>query len=324
MEDLRLGAFALSLLLTLRFLSLSSFGGQTVVCVSKGGRFLPYPLAGKAPGKALDLTFCRVFRGRTCCGVEQTHSALLSVRKLAVNGEASQECVNLWELLECSICDPKIGVQPGPSLICASLCDRIFHACLEAYFARDSSSRDLAPCGPSELVCAKASHLFSNGTELCNAAGFSVMSDDTGNMELSEEYCFGSRASLDTIHNSWKSSRKKQPEKSKKEQYSEDVFSWVRKMLLDRKLSCASGVMAIGAGAFFVRCRRDPRFKRSAAILQCSISYYYRCREEKRPLRFISLRISIPGCNGCLFVKIHPWITFFLHATAFCEGFFAN
>ncbi|KAI4372283.1 hypothetical protein MLD38_010531 [Melastoma candidum] len=280
MERLRFGAVTLSLLLTTLFisLSLSSFGGRNEFCVSKGGRFLPYPLAGKAPGKALGLTFCRVFRGRTCCGVEQTHSALLSVRKLAVNGEASQECVDMWELLECSICDPKIGVQPGPPLICASLCDRIFHACLEAYFGRDFSSRDLAPCSPGELVCAKASYLFPNGTELCNAVGFSVMSDDAGNMELSEEYCYGSRASLDTIQNSWKSSRKNHPEKSKKEGFSEEALSWGQSLsdageiLTSRRFQPFS---AIRKSSMLRQAREtrsrgrtdDPRFKKNVALV---------------------------------------------------------
>lgn len=111
------------------------------MCVSQGGRFPPFSSEGKPPKKAgkghKDLTLCRVFRKRTCCDAAQTHPALLSIRRLALTGEASQECLHLWELLECSICDPRVGVQPGTPLICTSFCDRVYQACSNAYFSMD-------------------------------------------------------------------------------------------------------------------------------------------------------------------------------------------
>ncbi|KAG7021079.1 hypothetical protein SDJN02_17767 [Cucurbita argyrosperma subsp. argyrosperma] len=137
-----------------------SSGESNDVCVSKGGRFTPFAMEGKPPkkvSKAQDLTLCRVFRKKTCCGVAQTYPALLSVRRLASTGEGNQECLQLWELLECSICDPLVGIQPGPPLICPSFCDRV-----------------LAPCGVNDFVCGRASEWVSNGTQLCSAAGFSV------------------------------------------------------------------------------------------------------------------------------------------------------
>ena len=116
-------------------------GKSDGVCKSPGGRFPPFASEGKPPKKVSkgpkDLTLCRLFRKKTCCDVAQTHLALLSVRRLAVTGEASQECLQLWELLECSLCDPHIGVQPGPPLICDSLCDRVYKACSNAYFSMD-------------------------------------------------------------------------------------------------------------------------------------------------------------------------------------------
>jgi len=120
-------------------------GKNARVCVSKGGRFPPYSSEGKPPKKvgkgARDLTLCRLFHKKTCCDVAQTYPASLSVRRLASTGEASQECLQLWELLECSICDPQIGVQPGPPLICASFCDRVYQACASAYFSMDANKR---------------------------------------------------------------------------------------------------------------------------------------------------------------------------------------
>ncbi|XP_028110992.1 uncharacterized protein LOC114309451 [Camellia sinensis] len=119
----------LLLLTSFNLLLPSIFGKSGGVCISPGGRFPPFANEGKPPSKVSkgrkELTLCRVFRKKTCCDVAQTHPALLSIRRLALTGEASQECLQLWELLECSICDPHVGVQPGPPLMCASLCDRI-------------------------------------------------------------------------------------------------------------------------------------------------------------------------------------------------------
>ena len=120
-------------------------GKPDKVCISPGGRFPSFSSEGKPPKKVSkgpkDLTLCRVFRRKTCCDVSQTHPALLAIRRLASTGEASSECLQLWELLECSICDPRVGVQPGPPVICASLCDRVFEACSNAYFSMDAKKQ---------------------------------------------------------------------------------------------------------------------------------------------------------------------------------------
>lgn len=113
--------------------------------MSQGGRFPPFLSEGKPPKRvrkgSKDLTFCRVFRQKTCCDAAQTYPALLTIRKLGSTGEASRECLQLWELLECSICDPHVGVQPGPPLVCASFCDRVFKACTDAYFSMDTMTQ---------------------------------------------------------------------------------------------------------------------------------------------------------------------------------------
>jgi hypothetical protein len=73
--------------------------------------------------------------------VTQTFPALVSVRNLALTGEGSQECIHLWELLECSICDPRIGIRPGPPVVCTPFCDMVFKACSESYFSVDMKTQ---------------------------------------------------------------------------------------------------------------------------------------------------------------------------------------
>ncbi|XP_070665289.1 folate-binding protein 1 [Malus domestica] len=140
------------------------------VCISQGGRFPPLSSEGKPP-------------------------KLVSVRKLASSGEAGPECLHLWELLECSICDPCIGVQSGPPAICASFCDRVFEACAEAYYSTDAITQVLAPCGVSDYVCGRASEWILNGTEFCHAAGFAVKDDASVSNE--EAFCYCGKASLE-------------------------------------------------------------------------------------------------------------------------------
>ncbi|KAI3961169.1 hypothetical protein MKX01_035755 [Papaver californicum] len=199
-----------------------------------------------------DLTLCRVFRKRTCCDVAQTHPALLTIRRLASAGEASQECLQLWELLECSICDPRVGVQPGPPLICASFCDRVFEACAGAYFSEDVKTQVLSPCGLNDFVCGRASEWASNGTELCKLAGFAIKSSEDNYGAGIEPSCYGGKASLDSIADSWKTSRPGVPRRAKKLGSFQDFQQWVRQMPINERVSWAVGGMVLTAGLLFV------------------------------------------------------------------------
>uniref|UniRef100_A0A2K2AAM1 Folate receptor-like domain-containing protein n=1 Tax=Populus trichocarpa TaxID=3694 RepID=A0A2K2AAM1_POPTR len=251
----------------------SPFPGKNAgVCLSKGGRFPPYTSEGKPPKKvskgAKDLTLCRVFRKKTCCDVAQTYPALLSVRRLASTGEASQECLQLWELLECSICDPQIGVQPGPPLICASFCDRVYQACANAYFSMDANKRVIAPCGVNDFVCGQAAEWVSNGTELCHAAGYAVKLSDDAYVGAEEASCYGGRASLDSIADSWRSSRSEFPQKDENLRVLEDFQQWVQEMPFSEKISWAVGGLVLTAGLLFMSKRKSHGQRQKLAAIQ--------------------------------------------------------
>ncbi|XP_022965856.1 uncharacterized protein LOC111465618 isoform X1 [Cucurbita maxima] len=232
-----------------------SSGESNDVCVSKGGRFAPFAMEGKPPkkvSKAQDLTLCRVFRKKTCCGVAQTYPALLSFRRLASTGEGNQECLQLWELLECSICDPLVGIQPGPPLICPSFCDRVFNTCSDAYFSVDAKTQVLAPCGVNDFVCGRASEWVSNGTQLCSAAGFSVK------IPNDETSCYGSKARLDSIANSWKSSPSVVvSQRTGHLGVLEDFQQWVKEMSFREQVSWLISSMVLSAGLLLASKRKS-------------------------------------------------------------------
>lgn len=249
------------LLLFFDFLIPTSAGQSSGVCVNPGGRFPVFSSEGKPPGKVArgprDLALCRVFRQSTCCDVAQTYPALLAIRRLASAGEGSQECLHLWELLECSICDPRVGVQPGPPLICASFCDMVLEACSNAYFSSDAKTQVLSPCGLSDLVCGRASEWVSNGTELCQLAGFSVQPARVGSQDVDEPFCYGGKASLESIADSWRNSKSSSSGKAKNSRVLEDFQQWVGEMPISERVSWAVGGLVLTAGLLFISKRKS-------------------------------------------------------------------
>ncbi|XP_051121542.1 uncharacterized protein LOC127244953 isoform X2 [Andrographis paniculata] len=245
-------------------------GKRSDICVSQGGRFPPFRNEGKPPKKAgkglRDLTLCRVFRKRTCCDVTQTHPALLSIRRLASSGEGSQECLQLWELLECAICDPRVGVQRGPPRVCASFCERVYDACSSAYLAMDARTQVLGPCGVGDFVCGRASEWVSNGTELCHAAGFSVTQFGDP-----EEACYGGRGSLDYIANSWKSSNSEISPGEKTNEVLEDFTQWIADMTFNDRISWAVGGMVLTAGLLLFSKRKTQNQRQKQAAIQRTV-----------------------------------------------------
>lgn len=121
------------------------YAAQIGKCAFQGARFPRFELEGKPPRRVSrredELTLCRAYRKRTCCAPEQTNAALVSIKKLAIYGEGSADCVSNWEAVECSICDPQVGVFSGPPLICSSLCRSLYESCSEAYFANDPTTQ---------------------------------------------------------------------------------------------------------------------------------------------------------------------------------------
>ncbi|TKY51764.1 hypothetical protein E2542_SST23283 [Spatholobus suberectus] len=66
----------------------------------------------------------------------------------------------------------------------------------------------LAPCGVNDFVCGRAAEGFSNGTDLCPAAGYQVKPSDVVHIASEETSCYGDKASLGSIADSWKASQK--------------------------------------------------------------------------------------------------------------------
>ncbi|CAI5995110.1 unnamed protein product [Closterium sp. NIES-64] len=150
-----------------------------------GGQWPPFWLHGKLPrkspkGGAQELTLCRVYKERTCCGRENSDHALISTRRLVVGGEPTDDCIAKWEALQCATCHPLIGTQHGPPAICNSFCDAVFSACGSAFFAADGTSQHIFPCGRRDTLCARADSLASSGRQFCQLAGFDWLPDSHG------------------------------------------------------------------------------------------------------------------------------------------------
>ncbi|KAK8467996.1 hypothetical protein PHAVU_007G197800 [Phaseolus vulgaris] len=192
----------------------------------------------------------------------------MSVRKLATTGEANPECLHLWELLECSICDPLVGTRSGPPLICASLCERIYEACSNAYFSMDVKTQILAPCGVNDFVCGRAAEWVSNGTDLCLAAGFRVRSSDIVYIASEEASCYGDKSSLGSVADSWKTSQFELTSKGERLRMLDDFHQWVREMPFGERVSWAIGGMVLTAGLVFVSKRKSHSHRQKLAAIK--------------------------------------------------------
>ncbi|XP_058770444.1 folate-binding protein 1 [Vicia villosa] len=261
-------AFLLLLILFHIFLPHSS-GKPNGACVSQKGRFPPFKSEGNPPKWGpKDMTLCRVFRKKTCCDATHTHPALLSVRKLASGGEASPECLHLWELLECAICDPRVGTRPGPPVICESLCENIYDACSNAYFSMDVKTQMLAPCGVNDFVCGRAAEWVSNGTDLCLAAGFRVKPSDMVHVASEETFCYGDKASLGSVADSWRASQFESTKKGENSMIFDDFQQWTRNMPFNERVSWAIGGMVLTAGLVFISKRKSNNQRQKLAAIQ--------------------------------------------------------
>lgn len=101
----------------------------------------------------------------------------------------------------------------------------------------------------NDFVCGKASQWVHNGTELCHAAGFAVKDD----AHIEETLCYGSKASLDLIADSWKASRSAVPQKGGGFGLLDDFQQWVAEMPFNDRVSWAVGGMVLTAGLLFLR-----------------------------------------------------------------------
>ncbi|KAJ6762654.1 hypothetical protein OIU79_023401 [Salix purpurea] len=219
-------------------------GKPARVCVSKGGRFPPYSSEGKPPKKEKP--------ARSACNYGNCWNAQFVIPKLVFS----------LDLL----------------LYAASFCDRVYQACASAYFSMDANKRVLAPCGVNDFVCGQASEWVSNGTELCHAAGFAVKLSDDAYVDVEEVSCYGGRASLDSISDSWRSPDSPLSEFTQKAEnigVVEDFQQWVQEMQFIEKVSWAVGGLVLTAGLLFMSKRKShsqSQRQKLAAIQRAAIA----------------------------------------------------
>ena len=109
----------------------------------------------------------------------------------------------------------------------------------------------LGPCGVTDYVCGRASKWIHNGTEFCHAAGFAVKDDISESLE--ERFCYGGRASLDLIADSWTGSHSDVPHKVNSLRLLEEMQQRVREMPFSERVLWAVGGLVLTAGLLFLR-----------------------------------------------------------------------
>lgn len=111
----------------------------------------------------------------------------------------------------------------------------------------------LVPCGVNDFVCGKAAEWVSNGSELCLSAGFTIKPSEDAYNGAEEASCYGGKASLDSIAESWGASRSELPPKAGNVGVLKDFQQRVQEMPFSDKVSWAVGGMVLTAGLLFLR-----------------------------------------------------------------------
>ncbi|PWZ22951.1 hypothetical protein Zm00014a_039943 [Zea mays] len=129
----------------------------------------------------------------------------------------SQECIHLWELLECSICDPRI--------------------------------------------------------ELCRLAGFSVQVSESSSAGVDDTFCYGGKASLDSISDSWTSSKDRPTLSGVASWDAQDFQRWAREMPVSERVMWAIGGMVLTgtAGLIFISKRKSYGHRQKQAGIVCNM-----------------------------------------------------
>lgn len=144
------------------------------------------------------------------------------------------------------------------ALFSFALCHTALVSSQFRYSPRSNSNEEtfcqvLAPCGANDFVCGRASEWASNGTELCLAAGFRVEQSVGMHGGIEEVSCYGGKASLDSIADSWGASRSEKPHKTGNSGLLEDFQQWLQDMPSNERVSWAVGGLVLTAGLLFIR-----------------------------------------------------------------------
>lgn len=168
-----------------------------------------------------------------------------------------------WEAMECALCDPQVGVRQGPPALCNSFCESCLDACSNAFFSFDSMTQVLQPCGPKDIICARASEWAANGSQFCELAGFAVPSSKG----IVKPVCFDGKPSLNTDVAASRKSGKKGT--NTKQQATRDmVQNFIMRMDRGDVIAWAVGGLVLTAGVILMRRQSLSSQRKRAAMLR--------------------------------------------------------
>jgi hypothetical protein len=107
----------------------------------------------------------------------------------------TKECREVWQLLQCSVCNPEMGVVNGSSLevedgrvpVCLGFCTKVYDQCLTSFFAGDEKFA-IRGCHPTkDTICSALGDWDLDARGFCNLAGFRVVGQQIASINMDSD-----------------------------------------------------------------------------------------------------------------------------------------
>lgn len=109
------------------------------------------------------------------------------------------------------------------------------------------------PCGPKDVLCAKAHEWASNSSTFCDLAGFSVMHSSDNINSSTERYCFDGKAESARVFTDDIDNKQRSPRRDRHYNALDTLKNWTKNMNIAAQIMWAVGGLVLTAGAWHFR-----------------------------------------------------------------------
>ncbi|KAI5398583.1 hypothetical protein KIW84_064089 [Lathyrus oleraceus] len=147
--------------------------------------------------------------------------------------------------------------------------------------------------GPNKMEYAFLLLLILFHIFLPHSSGFRVKPSDIVHVASEETFCYGDKASLGSVADSWKASQFESIKKGENSMIFDDFQQWTRNMPFNERVSWAIGGMVLTAGLVFISKRKSNNQRQKLAAIQRTARKLGRLVDQQQPSNASDIRNRI-------------------------------